>query len=161
MLEQYFSKPDTVDRIRDCWLGEPIERYVAWLSSQGYSARNVRSRVPVLRQFAAFVWSRGGRSFEELPDHVEPFVIDWVTERATGRDADRHRRFANEVRGPVEQFVALLVPSFVRRGRSPRVQDPFLTETPGFFTYLREERGLRQASVLHYGHYLRVFEQNI
>ena len=32
MLEQYFSKPDTVDRIRDCWLGEPIERYVTWLS---------------------------------------------------------------------------------------------------------------------------------
>ncbi len=159
MLEQYFSKPDTVDRIRDCWLGEPIERYVAWLSSQGYAARNVRSRVPILRQFAAFVWSRGGRSFEELPDHVEPFVTDWVTERATGRDADRHRQFGNEVRGPVEQFVTLLVPSFVRRGRSPRVHDPFLTETPGFFTYLREERGLRQASVLHYGHSLRVFER--
>ena len=79
MLEQYFSKPDTVDRIRDCWLGEPIERYVAWLSSQGYAASNIHSRVPVLRRFAAFVWSRGGRSFEELPDHVEPFVSDWVT----------------------------------------------------------------------------------
>ena len=29
MLEDYYLKPDTIDRIRASWLGEPIERYVA------------------------------------------------------------------------------------------------------------------------------------
>ena len=50
VLEQYFSRPDTVDRIRGCWLGGPKERYVAWLSSQGYTARNLRSRVPRVKE---------------------------------------------------------------------------------------------------------------
>ena len=50
VLEQYFSRPDTVDRIRGCWLGEPEERYVARLSNQGYTARNLRSRVPRIKE---------------------------------------------------------------------------------------------------------------
>ena len=43
MLEQYFLKPDTVDRIRTCWLGKPIEQYVDWLAEQGYATRNIGS----------------------------------------------------------------------------------------------------------------------
>ena len=31
MLENYYSKPQTIDRIRANWLGEPIERYVTWM----------------------------------------------------------------------------------------------------------------------------------
>ena len=159
MLEQYSFKPDTVDQIRGSWLGEGIERYVASRCSQGYTSAHIRSTVPVLRRFARFVWHRGGRAFEELPDHIEPFVTEWVAERAAGRSADRLRQLGNEARGPVEQMVALLVPSFVGRGRSSYARIPFLTETPDFFTYLREERGLRETSVIHYGHSLRVFER--
>ena len=43
MLEQYFFKPETVDQIRSSWLGEPIERYVIWLSSQDYAPNHSRS----------------------------------------------------------------------------------------------------------------------
>ena len=158
MLEQYFLKPDTVDQIRGSWLGEPIERYVIWLSSQNYAPACIRSRVPVLKRFARFVWSRGGRTFEELPEHIEPFVSHWVAPRETGRNAERIRDMSNALRGPVEQFVSLLVPSFVGRGRPRVIHDPFPAEAPGFFTYLREERGLRETSVSHYRHYLRFFE---
>jgi hypothetical protein len=41
MLERYFVRPSTVDRIRATWLGESIERYVTWLAEQDYSARCV------------------------------------------------------------------------------------------------------------------------
>ena len=128
MLEQYFFKPDTVDQIRGSWLGEGIERYVVSRASQGYTSAHIRSTVPVLRRFAQFVWNRGGRTFEELPEHVEPFVTDWVAERTAGRSANRLRQLGNEVRSPVEQLVALLVSSFVGRGRSAYVRIPFLTE---------------------------------
>ena len=158
MLEQYFLKPDTVDQIRGSWLGEPIERYVIWLSSQNYAPAYIRSRVPILKRFARFVWSRGGRTFEDLPEHIEPFVSHWVAPRETGRNAERIRDMSNALRGPVEQFVSLLVPSFVGRGRPRVIHDPFPAEAPGFFTYLREERGLRETSVSHYRHYLRFFE---
>lgn len=159
MLEHYFLKPDTVDRIRDCWLGEPIEHYVTWLAENGYAACNVRSRVPVLRQFAEFTCSKGARAWEELPEHIEPFVTQWLAERNRDRSAERTRQFANEIRGPVEQFVSQLVPSFVTRGRPRFACDPFLAEAPRFLTYLREERGLRDPSIHHYGHYLRIFER--
>ncbi len=36
MLESYFVKPTTVDRIRDSWIGAEVERYVAWLAEHGY-----------------------------------------------------------------------------------------------------------------------------
>ena len=39
MLEEYFVKPDTVDRIRASWIGPQIEQYVGWLAGQGYRPR--------------------------------------------------------------------------------------------------------------------------
>jgi integrase/recombinase XerD len=67
MLERYFVKPVTVDRIRASWIGEPIERYVGWLSEQGYASRNVFRRVPILVRFGAFAAARGARRLDELP----------------------------------------------------------------------------------------------
>ena len=158
MLEQYFLKPDTVAQSRSSWLGEPIKRYVKWLSSQGYPPGYIRSRVPILRQLAQFTWSRGVTTFADLPEQVEPFVAHRMAGREAGRSAERIRRLRDAIRGPVEHLVALLVVSFVKRGRARITRDPFLSEVPGFFTYLREERGLREATTRHYGYYLRVFE---
>ena len=78
--------------------------------------------------------------------------------REAGRSAERIRRLRDATRGPVEHLVALLVASFVKRGRARITRDPFLSEVPGFFTYLREERGLREATIQRYGYYLRILE---
>lgn len=158
MLEQYFYKPDTVDQIREGWLGKQIEEYVGWLAGQGYRANNIRSRVPVLRRFGEFAQARGAKQLEDLPAHIEPFVSNWLEERDNGRSAERTRQFANEIRGPIDHLLTVILPGFIGRGRSRISHDPFAEETPGFFAYLREERGLRETSILHYGHYLRLFE---
>ena len=52
MLERFFLKPQTVDRIMGCWLGQNIELYAAALYETGYSARSILRRVPILVQFA-------------------------------------------------------------------------------------------------------------
>src|SRR5437764_606017 len=62
MLEEYFVKPGTVDRIRASWIGSEIERYVAWLAGQGYGARSVLRRVPLLVAFGEFARLQGARS---------------------------------------------------------------------------------------------------
>ena len=59
MLESYFVRPQTVDRIRESWIGPEIERYVVWLAEQRYSSRSVLRRVPLLVDFAEF--ARRGR----------------------------------------------------------------------------------------------------
>ena len=157
MLERYFLRPETVDRVRASWIGEPIERYVAWLAEHGYAARNVHRHVPVLRHFGEFARAHGATTVDELPMHLDAFVAQWMTERGGGRRGPRgHEKLANEVRLPVEQLLRLMVPDFLGRGR-PRCAWPFADGASGFFAYLRDERGLRPASVDSYRHYLTRF----
>jgi integrase/recombinase XerD len=156
MLEEYFVKPDTVDRIRASWIGPEIERYVAWLAGQGYSVRSVLRRVPLLAAFGEFARLNGAQSVADLPGHVDSFVGKRVGE---SRDARREmgQTLAKDIRGPVEQLLELIVPGFEPAGR-PHHPIPFAGAVPGFFEYLTSERGLRPASVLSYRHHLDRFE---
>lgn len=155
MLEQYFVKPATLDRLRGSWIGEQIEAYAVWLVSHGYSRRIVWRRVPIAFAFGEFARERGAGSLEELPGHVEAFVVN----RVAGHHASTGttRPMAKEVRGPVEQFLSVAVTGFEPSGR-PRHVQPFADELPGFFDYLVAERGLRPASVAGYRHHLDRFE---
>ena len=63
MLEQYFVRPTTIDRIRASWLAPQIEQYVEWMEAQGYHLRNFFRRVPILCHFADFAQQRGCMDF--------------------------------------------------------------------------------------------------
>jgi integrase/recombinase XerD len=154
MLEQYFVRPATIDRIRGSWIATEIEAYIAWLVEQGYSTKSVWRRVPVVFAFGEFACGRGARAVGELPAHVEAFVAERVAahEARTGS----RRPMAKEVRGPVEQMLAVVLAGFEPTGR-PHHARPFADVVPGFFAYLGEERGLRPASVLGYHHHLERF----
>ena len=145
MLEQYFVKPATIDRIRGSWIAAEIETYVAWLVEHGYSTKSIWRRVPIAFAFGEFARERGARAVGELPAHVEAFVA----ERVAAHDArtGSMRPMAKEVRGPVEQMLAVVLPGFEPTGR-PHHARPFADVVPGFFEYLVDERGLRPASVL-------------
>src|SRR5258708_29121668 len=116
MLETYFVRPQTVDRILALWIGPEIERYVAWLAGQGYSARSVLRRVPLLAAFGEFARLNGARSVADLPGHVDGFVGKRVSE---SRDARRGmgQTLAKDIRGPVEQVLELVVPVVKPTGR--------------------------------------------
>jgi len=159
MLEQYFIRPQTLDRIRASWVGKAIEEYVTWLAERGYAARNVSRRVPILVQFGEFAGARGARAWSELPAYVEPFVKEWEKRHAHRYRQDRVRPgLAKEVRGPIEQMLRLVVPDFVGTGRPRRARRPFHTQAPGFFDYLLTERGLRPLTIEHYRHHLIALE---
>ena len=59
MLNRYFIRPTTVDRIRASWIGDAIERYVAWLDEQDYATRNIFVRAR--RSYSASESSPKGR----------------------------------------------------------------------------------------------------
>ena len=59
MLNRYFIRPTTIDRIHASWIGAAIERYVSWLAEQKYAARNVSFRVPLLVRFGEFARRSG------------------------------------------------------------------------------------------------------
>jgi integrase/recombinase XerD len=155
MIEHYFIKQQTLDRIRACWLGEPIERYVTWLNEQQYAARNVHRRVPILMRFADYAQSHGAKTLVDLPDHIQPFVGHWVRgRRSRCRNERTRKKVTNSVRNPIEQMLRLVLRDFAGSGRS-RQDRPFLEEAPGFFGYLQEERGLRPRTLFQYDCCLR------
>ena len=155
MLEEYFVKPSTIDRLRGSWIATEIETYVAWLAGQGYSTKSIWRRVPIGFAFGEFARERGARAVGDLPAHVEAFVADRVA--AHHAQAGPARPMAKEVRGPVEQMLSVVLPGFEPAGRRHHPQ-PFAGTVPGFFGYLDEERGLRPASIYQYRHHLDRFE---
>jgi integrase/recombinase XerD len=157
MLERYFVRPETVDRIRASWIASAIEQYVTWLAEHGYSATCVEYRVPLLVRFGAFARGRGARTVSALPRHVDAFVADWLRERCSAHRKDP-RNPGREVSGPIEQMLRIVLPKSVGDRRSRQKPEPFRRRVPGFFAYLRDERGLREATVHHYMFYLRAFE---
>jgi integrase/recombinase XerD len=158
MLEQYYTKPQTVDRIRANWLADPIERYVTWLQQRGYNARLVPRRVPLLLRFGAYAQANGAKTWEDLPQHVQGFVEGWTREHAANSRTDRARKSVrNGVRGPIEQMLCLLLPDFALTGR--RKPFPFSDEAPGFAAHLLDERGIRPTSLHSYRQFLAHLEE--
>ena len=157
MLETYFVKPSTVDRIRASWLGSEVERYATWLAEEGYAARCIHSRVPLLVAFGEFAQRRGATNIADLVAHVDAFVAERTSRFHRAPFDQRGRPVSREVRGPVEQMLRLVVPGFEGTGRR-RHENPFREAAPGFFGHLVSERGLRRASLDHYRFHLDQFD---
>ena len=157
MLERYFLKPQTVDRIRGNWLGPAIERYVEWLEHEGYAARNIYRRVPMLCHFGKFAQEHGAQSLAQAAPLVDDFAQHWLSEHAKAGTSKAARiKIEEQSRNPVNQMLRLVLPEHHGGGRHPQ-SDPFREEAAGFFSYLRDERGLKETSVRHYRHYLNRF----
>lgn len=157
MLERYFIKPSTVDRIRANMAGPYIERYVGWMHSQGYAERNVFKRVPILCQFGDFALQRGATDAAAALLHVEAFAAHWqALHGLTCKTTDAQRKVAEEARSPVMQMLGLALYGKVEPRRQSK-PFPFGDDAPGFLAYLREERGLQESSICHYAHYLNGF----
>ena len=158
MLEAYFVKPQTVDRVLGSWIGPQVEQYVIALTEQGYGPSTVHRRVPLLLAFAEFARVRGAACIDDLPAHVDAFVEAQVARhRRTRRGAGARSGYAKEIRGPIEHMLAVVAPGFTGKGRR-HLSEPFGEAVPGFFDYLVSERGLRPATVNGYRHHLHRFE---
>ncbi|MCU0687043.1 MAG: site-specific integrase [Polyangiaceae bacterium] len=159
MLERFYVRPQTIDRIRASWIGPAIEKLVAWMVEQNYATRMFYRRLPTALQFGDFAKERGATSWNELPAHVDAFVAAYVREHGRGRaGAARTRRLTECARTPVEHMLRLVVPGFVGAGRPRDTSLPFADELPGFFDYLRTERGINDAGRRTFRAYLRGFE---
>lgn len=157
MLENYYIRPVTIDRIRSSWIAPAIEQYVGWLAQERFTSRSVLHRVPILVNFGEFAKAHGASELEHLPAHVEHFVEAWIRKRAGGRSSARRKKVGQEVRNPIRQMLRLAVPGYVGLGRSHKPDNPFERQAPGFLTYLVEEKGLRPSSMLHYRYHLHQF----
>ena len=156
MLYRYFIRPDTVDRIRECWIGEPIERYVAWLNEKNYARRTVFIRVPLLVRFGRFAQNSGATSLDDLPSHIESFVEDSLN-RLNSESKSKRLVAARELRNPINQMLRLVLPH--SENNAERRSNPFSDAAPCFFEFLRRERGFRDATLVQYRHCLEMLQE--
>jgi site-specific recombinase XerD len=158
MLDQYFTRPETVDRIRSSWLGEAIARYVAWLSEHAYKPACVQHRVPLLMRFAEFARQRGADRVELLTGQLDAFVRAQLRHRARPcRSRAARHTYCYDLRKPIEQFLQVVL--FGEPMPRSSASHPFVQWAPGFFAHLRDERGLSAATVAGYAHQLVMFEE--
>ena len=99
MLHTYYSKPQTIDRIRAHWIGEPVERYVTWMHDRGYAARNVFRRVPILLRFGTYAKAHGAQAWSDLYENGSStrnaryvcLIGIWLTKRSAQLQRSRQR----------------------------------------------------------------------
>jgi hypothetical protein len=134
MLEHYYVKPTTVDRIRSSWLSEPIDKYVSWLVGKKYSVSSISRRIPLLVAFGEFARAQGANSAEALPQHIEAFIDSRLSERGYRRKvADLRKQIRKEVRGPIEQMLECVVSGFEATGRCKSSGECLRVYCTGFF----------------------------
>lgn len=161
MLEDYCIGRAPPERVRACWLGPEIERYVAQLDERGYAASSIRWRVPLLCDFADFAAQRGASDTEAAAAQVDGFVASRLRQRAArgalrGSPADYERT----LRGPVSQMLRLAATGHVRAPREER-PFPFQAAAPGFRAYLSGERGVKPVTVEGYAYGLELFRAHL
>lgn len=159
MLADYFVRSQTVERIRSSWIGSAIEQYLARLEEQGYATRRLAQRVPILVRFGEFAQTKGAQSYAELPIYLNPFVEFWVKRPGHQQSVTPPRRSHTDVvNRRIEAMLRVVVPGFVGHTRRRVSNEPFADRAPGFFMYLRQERGLRESTLGWYGNHLRQFD---
>lgn len=158
MLEKYYLRPVTIDRIQQSWIASAIECHVTWMDAQHYSVRSVLRRIPLAVRFGEFAKARGATALGDLPAHVEPFVQDWVGHAGHGhRSAARRTALAKEVRGPLQQMLRVALPDYAGCKRVSKPENPFARQAPGWLQHLTDEKGLRPNTRKQYRHHLHQF----
>lgn len=156
MFEQFFKKQETIDRARASWIAAAVERYLSWLDDNGYSRRNGYRWTPVLIRFGEWAQEHGATRWSDLTKHIDAFVDYWSKQHGRHSPARYGKLVATETRGAITQMLRLAVPGF--QATQPRPPEPFAEPVPGFFSSLREERGVRETTLIGYRRHLRRFE---
>jgi hypothetical protein len=106
MLENYYVKPSTLDRIRASWLAPQIENYLEWLETHGYSRLVVYRRLPLLFHFAEFAQKKGCRDIASCKAHTKEFVSLWLEQHgAHAKTAVALRKHAIDAECGVRQML--------------------------------------------------------
>jgi integrase/recombinase XerD len=158
MLERYYVRPATVDRIQSSWISGAIDQYVTWLAKQEFSWKTVTRRIPLLVSFGDYARAQGATAWADLPAHVDSFVASWLKNRVQGQKSSQAlKKIDRDLHNLILQMLRLIIPELGGPKRPSKPENPFQQWAPDFFVYLREEKGLREATIHLYTYSLRQF----
>jgi site-specific recombinase XerD len=142
-MHQFFSKTETLLRLRRGPLGNYLDRYANWLSEQGFCRVNARLQLVQIADFSLWLHNR-----ELTIIDVQPATIDSFIE-------DRRRRVKPHAeRSTLQRFLKLVRPEACTQV-SPLNASQVLFQD--FRRYFLEERGAAPASYIAFQQILHQF----
>lgn len=163
MIEQFFQRAAAIEQHRDApVVGPHLDGVVAQLAAAGYSPTTVRRYIYACEAFGRFLIAHGVELRDLSEAHVEVFLHEVANERTwRGVPVDA----AGAVHGrrrPLELLLAHLRSAGVVGAAltdAPGVEPPQHALLVGYLDFLRQHRGLGEATIgqhaLHAGRFLR------
>jgi site-specific recombinase XerD len=143
-MHRFFSKPETLLRLRRGPLGDCLDRYADWLTEQGFCRAAARLHLVQLADFSRWLDRR-----RLTLNQVQPTVIDRFLE-------DRRRRVKPHAeRSTLQRFLRLVRPDANVQTSSPLTPSQVLLQD--FRRHFLEERGAALVSYLALQPFLRQF----
>jgi len=134
-MHRFFSKPETLLRLRRGTLGDYLDRYADWLSEQGFCRAAARLHLAQIADFSLWLDKQG----LTLND-VQPPVIDSFIE-------DRRRRVKPHAeRSTLQRFLRVVRPEACTQASPPLTASQVLLQD--FRRHFLEERGAAHVSYL-------------
>jgi site-specific recombinase XerD len=113
--------------------------------------------VPTAVAFGDFAKDHGAEEPQQLPDYVESFAQAYAASHGRSRRPAVRAKIVYFARNIARQMLRQALPGYVGPGRSHRPANAFERQAPRFFEFLRDEKGLRPASIRQYQFHLRQF----
>ena len=141
MIEQLFTLPSTIERLRQGPLREHLDAYATDIARQGYVRHSIRTQIVVIADFSRWLQQK----------HIE---LQDLNSKVVDRFVQHHQRQTGVRRGDagiLSRFLAMLDQTGVveQRQKLP-VQNPRQNITDEFRRYLLQERGLSRATLQNY-----------
>ena len=75
-MDRFFSKPETLLRLRRGPLGDYLDRYADWLSEQGFCRVHARLQLVQIADFSLWLDKQGLTLNDVQPTVIDPFIED-------------------------------------------------------------------------------------
>lgn len=141
MIDQLFTLPSTIERLRQGPLSSHLDGYAATLTQQGYARHSMRIQVVVIADFSRWLQQK----------HIALQDLDGKAVRRFVEHRQRQKGIRRGDTGILNRFLAMLGRTgvVVQRQR-PTVRSSQRSITDEFRRYLSEERGLSRATLQNY-----------
>jgi len=141
VINQLFTLPSTIERLRQGPLNANLDAYAAALALQGYVRHSIRNQVVVIADLSRWLQHKRVR----LQD-LDGTVLDRFLQHH-----QRHNGVRRGDAGILNRFLAWLGHTgAVEQHGEPVVKDPRQNVTQQFRLYLLQERGLSTATLPNY-----------
>lgn len=135
MLEGLFRRRPTLVAVRQCWMRDSIENYLADLAEARHARCSLQNKAYLLLRFAAFTTKHGCRTIGEITEWAAPFA-----------EQHEHRKYRAAILQELHRFIRHLQRQGIVPTPAPP-QTPFSGVVDGYDEFMRNRCNLSEATI--------------